>query len=69
MYSISQGDEAANWNVLVKLALIAVFILLTSPTSTHALMKAGFDAGLKPVEKEKRVASGNVRIDEEEDEG
>ena len=68
VYSISQGDEAGNWNVLVKLALIAVFILVTSPTSTHALMKAGFDAGLKPVEKQKRYTSGNVRVEEDEKE-
>ena len=28
---------------------IGVLIMLTSPTSTHALMQAGFDDGIEPV--------------------
>ncbi len=35
--------------VAVKIVAIGVFIMLTSPTSTHSLMKAGFDDGIKPV--------------------
>jgi multicomponent Na+:H+ antiporter subunit G len=54
LHSIHEGGEAGNWNVLVKLGLIAAFILLTSPTSTHALMKAGYDSGLKPFEMPRR---------------
>ncbi len=34
--------------VTVKLALILVFLLLTSPTSTYALANAALLAGLKP---------------------
>lgn len=34
--------------VTVKLVMILFFLLLTSPTSTHALAKSAFDAGLKP---------------------
>lgn len=34
---------------LVKLALIMVFILFTSPTSTHALAKAALHGGVKPL--------------------
>ncbi len=34
---------------LIKLALIMVFILLTSPTSTHALAKAALHGGVKPL--------------------
>lgn len=34
--------------VLVKLALILLFILLTSPTASHALAKAALHGGLRP---------------------
>ena len=34
---------------LVKLVLIMVFILFTSPTSTHALAKAALHGGVKPL--------------------
>ena len=38
----------AGWTlVLVKLIMIQVFILLTSPTASHALAKAAFAMGLK----------------------
>lgn len=41
----------AGWEVtvLVKLLLILLFILLTSPTSSHALAKAALHGGLRPV--------------------
>lgn len=38
--------DPIQWGVLlvmVKILAIAAFIMLTSPTSTHALMRAGFD--------------------------
>jgi multicomponent Na+:H+ antiporter subunit G len=37
-------------NVLVagKILFITLFIMLTSPTSTHALIRAGYEEGLKP---------------------
>ncbi|NVJ60979.1 MAG: monovalent cation/H(+) antiporter subunit G [Gammaproteobacteria bacterium] len=39
----------AGWGlVLAKLILILLFILLTSPTASHALGKAAWKAGLKP---------------------
>lgn len=40
-------------NILVGLKIFAIifFILLTSPTSTHALMNAGYAAGLRPWKK------------------
>ena len=34
--------------VILKLLGISVFILITSPTSTHALMDAGWEDGTKP---------------------
>ncbi len=40
-------------NVLVALKILAIagFIMLTSPTSTHALLQAGYDDGLEPFAK------------------
>lgn len=32
----------------LKLMLICVFIFIASPTATHAMMDAGFEAGVKP---------------------
>ena len=37
--------------LVVKVLAIVLFIMLTSPTSTHALMRAGYEDGLKPVLK------------------
>ena len=34
--------------VTIKLALIVVFILFTSPTSTHALAQAALHGGVRP---------------------
>jgi len=34
--------------VTVKLLLIVVFLMVTSPTSTHALARAALDGGVKP---------------------
>jgi multicomponent Na+:H+ antiporter subunit G len=38
----------------LKLIFIAVFIFITSPTATHAIIDAGIRAGLKPWEKNKK---------------
>ena len=38
--------------VTVKLVMILGFLLLTSPTSTHALSKAAFSSGLEPLTKD-----------------
>ena len=35
--------------VAIKVIGIAGFVMLTSPTSTHALMQAGYEEGIKPV--------------------
>ena len=35
----------------LKIILIVVFIFLTSPTATHAILDAGVRAGLKPWRK------------------
>ena len=38
---------AGSWMILVKLLMVGLFILLTSPTSGHALVKAAYAHGLK----------------------
>jgi len=38
----------------LKILLIVVFVFLTSPTATHAIVDAGVRAGLKPWSKEGR---------------
>jgi multicomponent Na+:H+ antiporter subunit G len=43
--------------VAVKLLMIGVLILFTSPTATHALAKAGLARGLKPLLAEDRSQS------------
>jgi len=50
------GDfEGSSVLVAIKILAIAVLIMLTSPTSTHLLMKAGFDDGIVPVSKDKKT--------------
>ena len=41
--------------VSVKILLIAVFIFIASPTATHAILRAGFDAEVTPWTKDGRV--------------
>lgn len=41
--------QAPSWLIAVKLGLIFVFILYTSPTATHALAAAAFNGGVRPV--------------------
>jgi multicomponent Na+:H+ antiporter subunit G len=38
----------------IKIVLIVVFVFITSPTATHAIVDAGVRAGLKPWTKEER---------------
>ena len=45
--------SAVGYLLVVKVVAIALFIMLTSPTSTHALMRAGFEDGVDPVTKDK----------------
>jgi multicomponent Na+:H+ antiporter subunit G len=40
--------QAESWLVQVKLVLVLLFVLLTSPTAGHALAKAALHAGLEP---------------------
>jgi len=40
--------QLPSWMVLVKLIMILLFVLLTSPTASHALAKAAIHGGLRP---------------------
>ena len=43
--------------VALKIFGIGIFIMLTSPTSTHALMEAGYDDRIKPWRKDEKGES------------
>ena len=40
----------------VKIMLICVFLFTTGPTTTHVLMEAGYETGVKPWERKKDEA-------------
>ena len=40
--------QADHWMVVVKLVLVIVFLFFTSPTSSHALVRAAFTRGVRP---------------------
>jgi multicomponent Na+:H+ antiporter subunit G len=44
--------------ITVKLILIVVFVLYTSPTTTHALARAALNGGVNPL-IERKEASGD----------
>ena len=45
--------------VTVKLVLILVFVLYTSPTTTHALARACLNGGVRPFTKDEEAAGGD----------
>jgi len=49
VYYLHDGADFTRILVALKILSICAFIALTSPTSTHALMKAGFDDGIEPL--------------------
>lgn len=51
VYTIQEFTPEAAITSL-KILLIVVFIFITSPTATHAIIDAGFSAGLKPWTKQ-----------------
>lgn len=55
LYNLSSGISVAAVLVSIKLILIAVFIFIANPTATHALTKAGQDAGVEPWKKEEKT--------------
>ena len=41
--------QCDGWQMILKLLLVAFFLLVTSPTATHAVAHAAYKAGLKPL--------------------
>ena len=52
--------QSVDWLVAVKLVLIFVFLLFTSPVATHALAHAALLDGLKPWTKRRDKARGEA---------
>lgn len=49
--------------VVIKLLTICSFIMLTSPTATHALMDAGYEDGIEPLIQKKGNALSEDKTD------
>jgi multicomponent Na+:H+ antiporter subunit G len=52
LYNLSDGPSVSSTLVSIKIMLIAFFIFIANPTATHAITKAGLNAGVKPLLKE-----------------
>jgi multicomponent Na+:H+ antiporter subunit G len=52
LYNLNYGFSLSAILVSIKLMFIALFIFIANPTATHAVTKAGIDAGVKPWTKE-----------------
>ena len=52
---VLQDLNLHNFLTATKIVLIVVFVYITSPTATHAIVEAGVRAGLKPWTKEERT--------------
>lgn len=48
IHAVGHDDWYKPVIVIVKLIGVSLFIMLTSPTSTHALMEAGYEDGIDP---------------------
>ncbi len=59
LYNLHHLD-AASILVALKLLFICVFVFIASPTATHAIMDAGYEAGLKHWTKEQGDQDGSV---------
>jgi multicomponent Na+:H+ antiporter subunit G len=52
LYVVLQELDLYNLLTAAKIILIVIFVYITSPTATHAIVDAGVRAGLKPWTKE-----------------
>lgn len=50
LFALHLEVSTANLLVSAKIIGISIFIMLTSPASTHALMRAGYEDGIDPWE-------------------
>ena len=51
---IIQDFDLQNLLTAIKIVLIVIFVYITSPTATHAIVDAGVRAGLAPWTKEEK---------------
>lgn len=65
IHEFSHFDGSPDVIVFLKLLAVCGFIMLTSPTATHALMDAGYEDGIEPVIDE---SGGNALADREHSE-
>ena len=49
IFIFHDGIGAGELITFIKIMAICAFIMLTSPTSTHALMEAGYEDGIEPL--------------------
>lgn len=47
--------QADGWQMIAKLLMVAFFLFITSPTSTHAVAHSAFRSGVKPLLGEYRA--------------
>ncbi|OGW34246.1 MAG: sodium:proton antiporter [Nitrospirae bacterium GWD2_44_7] len=52
VYNLSDGFTLSSVLLSIKIMLIAFFIFIANPTATHAITRAGLNAGVKPLMKE-----------------
>jgi multicomponent Na+:H+ antiporter subunit G len=52
LYNLNDGFTISSILVSVKIMFIAFFIFIANPTATHAITRAGINAGVKPLMKE-----------------
>ncbi len=62
-------SSGEHWSVPVKLGLVLLFLFLTSPTSSHALVKAAAAHGVRFALSEGPSAPSRVIPEDEEDTG
>jgi len=58
------GFAWADLLVVIKLLAICAFIMLTSPTATHALMDAGYEDGIEPLTRKEGNALTQKQSDQ-----
>lgn len=51
-HGLAEGLEPAPWLIAVKLIMILFFLLISSPSSCHALAQSAFARGIEPVVSE-----------------
>ena len=60
IHLLSDGINVESVLVALKILSICAFIMLTSPTSTHALMQAGHDEGVEPYKTDDAKGKGDA---------